>query len=137
MPLDNQDHSRQARFERGLRVGDLVLAKRTTGEGLAVALPLEAVNMASAREKFIRHGHPSTRHPWWSCRPLAACRPAGSVPSYWRFKACRSSSEPMSTVSCPSFHWERKCTLPPFDVASSASASSSSSVFSVPNASVV
>jgi putative DNA methylase len=39
-----------------------------------VALPLEAINRESAREKSIRHGHPSTLHLWWARRPLAACR---------------------------------------------------------------
>src|SRR5690554_4616417 len=39
-----------------------------------VALPLEAINKASAREKSIRHGHPSTLHLWWARRPLAAAR---------------------------------------------------------------
>src|SRR6266702_4370607 len=39
-----------------------------------VALPLDAINKASAREKSIRHGHPSTLHLWWARRPLAACR---------------------------------------------------------------
>jgi putative DNA methylase len=41
---------------------------------IEVALPLEAINLASAREKSIRHGHPSTLHLWWARRPLAACR---------------------------------------------------------------
>jgi len=41
---------------------------------IEVALPLEAINQASAREKSIRHGHPSTLHLWWARRPLAACR---------------------------------------------------------------
>ena len=41
---------------------------------IEVALPLEAINRASAREKSIRHGHPSTLHLWWARRPLAACR---------------------------------------------------------------
>ena len=41
---------------------------------IEVALPLEAINVASAREKSIRHGHPSTLHLWWERRPLAACR---------------------------------------------------------------
>ena len=41
---------------------------------IEVALPLEAINAASAREKSIRHGHPSTLHPWWARRPLAAAR---------------------------------------------------------------
>jgi len=41
---------------------------------IGVALPLEAINKESAREKSIRHGHPSTLHLWWARRPLAACR---------------------------------------------------------------
>src|ERR1041384_1854512 len=41
---------------------------------IEVALPLDAINTASAREKSIRHGHPSTLHLWWARRPLAACR---------------------------------------------------------------
>ena len=41
---------------------------------IEVALPLDAINTASAREKSIRHGHPSTLHLWWARRPLAAAR---------------------------------------------------------------
>src|SRR3954468_11462283 len=41
---------------------------------IEVSIPLEAINKASAREKSIRHGHPSTLHLWWARRPLAACR---------------------------------------------------------------
>ena len=41
---------------------------------IEVALPLAAINKASAREKSIRHGHPSTLHLWWARRPLAAAR---------------------------------------------------------------
>jgi putative DNA methylase len=41
---------------------------------IEVALPLDAINIASAREKSIRHGHPSTLHLWWARRPLAAVR---------------------------------------------------------------
>jgi putative DNA methylase len=41
---------------------------------IEVALPLDAINRESAREKSIRHGHPSTFHLWWARRPLAACR---------------------------------------------------------------
>jgi putative DNA methylase len=49
---------------------------RVTGRKklIEVALPLEAINRESAREKSIRHGHPSTLHLWWARRPLAACR---------------------------------------------------------------
>lgn len=41
---------------------------------IEVALPLEVINWESAREKSIRHGHPSTLHLWWARRPLAAAR---------------------------------------------------------------
>ena len=41
---------------------------------IEVAIPLEAINAASAREKSIRHGHPSTLHLWWARRPPAAAR---------------------------------------------------------------
>lgn len=41
---------------------------------IEVALPLEVINRESAREKSIRHGHPSTLHLWWARRPLAAAR---------------------------------------------------------------
>lgn len=41
---------------------------------IEVALPLDDINAASAREKSIRHGHPSTLHLWWARRPLAAAR---------------------------------------------------------------
>jgi putative DNA methylase len=41
---------------------------------IEVAIPLEAINKASAREKSLRHGHPSTLHLWWSRKPLATAR---------------------------------------------------------------
>src|SRR5271170_4260361 len=41
---------------------------------IEVALPLEDINRESAREKSIRHGHPSTLHLWWARRPLATAR---------------------------------------------------------------
>lgn len=41
---------------------------------IEVSLPLEAINVEAAREKSIRHGHPSTLHLWWARRPLAAAR---------------------------------------------------------------
>ena len=41
---------------------------------IEVALPLDDINVASAREKSIRHGHPSTLHLWWARRPLATAR---------------------------------------------------------------
>ena len=46
---------------------------------IEVALPLEAINIASAREKSIRHGHPSTLHLWWARRPLAAARAVSRI----------------------------------------------------------
>lgn len=39
-----------------------------------VDFPIAVVSKHSAREKSIRHGHPSTLHLWWARRPLAACR---------------------------------------------------------------
>jgi len=52
-----------------------VSASRGTRRKLIeVALPLEAINEASAREKSIRHGHPSTLHLWWSRKPTATAR---------------------------------------------------------------
>jgi len=47
---------------------------KITKKLIEVALPLDAINTASAREKSIRHGHPSTLHLWWARRPLAAAR---------------------------------------------------------------
>jgi putative DNA methylase len=47
---------------------------RTRKKLIEVALPLDAINIASAREKSLRHGHPSTLHLWWARRPLAAAR---------------------------------------------------------------
>ncbi|MCY3999498.1 MAG: DUF1156 domain-containing protein, partial [Bacteroidetes bacterium] len=41
---------------------------------IETALPLESINEAGAREKSIRHGHPSTLHLWWSRKPLAVAR---------------------------------------------------------------
>ncbi len=41
---------------------------------IEVSLPLEAINREAAREKSIRHGHPSTLHMWWARRPLATAR---------------------------------------------------------------
>ena len=49
-------------------------AVKTVPKLIEVALPLEAINKAAAREKSIRHGHPSTLHLWWARRPLAAAR---------------------------------------------------------------
>lgn len=53
------------------RIGKQMTPKKKLIE---VALPLAAINVASAREKSIRHGHPSTLHLWWARRPLAAAR---------------------------------------------------------------
>ncbi len=50
---------------------------------IEVALPLEAINTASAREKSIRHGHPSTLHLWWARRPLAAADQQGRLGEDW------------------------------------------------------
>ncbi|MCS6793650.1 MAG: DUF1156 domain-containing protein [Oscillatoriaceae bacterium SKW80] len=56
-------------------LGEGANAKVTAKKKLIeVGLPLEAINKESAREKALRHGHPSTLHLWWARRPLAACR---------------------------------------------------------------
>lgn len=47
---------------------------RTPKKLIEVALPLDDINEASAKEKSIRHGHPSTLHLWWARRPLASAR---------------------------------------------------------------
>ena len=39
-----------------------------------VDFPIAVVSRHAAREKSVRHGHPSTLHLWWARRPLAACR---------------------------------------------------------------
>ena len=47
---------------------------KTPKKLIEVALPLDDINIAAAREKSIRHVHPSTLHLWWARRPLAAAR---------------------------------------------------------------
>ena len=56
------------------RTQDVEYETRTRKKLIEVALPLDDINAASAREKSIRHGHPSTLHLWWARRPLAAAR---------------------------------------------------------------
>ena len=50
------------------------MSVKTPKKLIEVALPLDDINVAAAREKSIRHGHPSTLHLWWARRPLAAAR---------------------------------------------------------------
>jgi putative DNA methylase len=50
------------------------MTPKTPRKLIEVALPLDKINVAAAREKSIRHGHPSTLHLWWARRPLAAAR---------------------------------------------------------------
>jgi putative DNA methylase len=52
----------------------MAVAAKARKKLIEVSIPLEAINRESAREKSIRHGHPSTLHLWWARRPLAACR---------------------------------------------------------------
>lgn len=99
------------RGERGFgRRGSRVTDRRKLIE---VALPLDAINRESAREKSIRHGHPSTLHLWWARRPLAACRavlfaqlvddPSARPDEFPTAEACKSTRpEPFgtSTRSC-------------------------------------
>ena len=51
-------------------VSSTLSAAAVTKKLIEVALPLEAINIASAHEKSIRHGHPSTLYLWWARRPL-------------------------------------------------------------------
>ena len=51
-----------------------VIAPHVGKKLIEVALPLDAINKAAAREESIRHGHPSTLHLWWVRRTLAAAR---------------------------------------------------------------
>ena len=48
---------------------------------IEVDFPIAEVSKQSAREKSIRHGHPSTLHLWWARRPLAACRLSSGIAS--------------------------------------------------------
>ena len=57
--------------ENGVEYLKMTLSRKKLIE---VALPLDAINAASVREKSIRHSHPSTLHLWWARRPLAAAR---------------------------------------------------------------
>jgi len=52
----------------------MIAIVKTPKKLIEVALPLDVINEAAAREKSIRHGHPSTLHLWWARRPLAAAR---------------------------------------------------------------
>ena len=99
---------------------------------IEVALPLDAINAESAREKSIRHGHPSTLHLWWARRPLATCRavlfaslvddPAepGAPPAYLSALDAPSKPEPRFTPHSPA--------LSPAGAASCATRSSASKV---------
>jgi putative DNA methylase len=58
----------------GEREGAVLSEQAPKRKLIEVSLPLEVINRESAREKSIRHGHPSTLHLWWARRPLAAAR---------------------------------------------------------------
>jgi putative DNA methylase len=93
---------------------------------IEVALPLDAINKASAREKSIRHGHPSTLHLWWARRPLAAARavifsqmvddPSGYVDELLADPKTRQAAE--KTYRARLQAWEERKTV--FDKASAA-----------------
>ena len=75
-------------------IGHDVTATATRKKLIEVALPLDAINRASAREKSIRHGHPSTLHLWWARRPLAAAR-AIICGAGWRLPTWRAKRRSM------------------------------------------
>jgi hypothetical protein len=68
---------------------------------IEVALPLTAINAASAREKSIRHGHPSTLHLWWARRPWQRAAPCCSPRWSMILRRIRNSSLP-SRIKKPS-----------------------------------
>jgi putative DNA methylase len=71
---------------------------------IEVSIPLDEINKQSAREKSIRHGHPSTLHLWWSRKPLATSRavlfaqlvddPSNDTDSYVREAIARGYEDP-------------------------------------------
>jgi putative DNA methylase len=71
MPSGRKPKSRSDEDEKRLEPMSDPAPKRKLIE---VALPLETINKEAAREKAIRHGHPSTLHLWWARRPLAVAR---------------------------------------------------------------
>ncbi len=83
---------------------------------IEVALPLEDINREAAREKSIRHGHPSTLHLWWARRPLAACRavlfaslvddPSECVAELMADAAKRTAAEKVLAAQCKA--WEAR-----------------------------
>ena len=70
---------------------------------IEVALPLDKINAESAREKSIRHGHPSTLHLWWARRPLAAARAV-----IWSSLVDDPSSHPEKFPTEEEQNWERQ-----------------------------
>ena len=83
---------------------------------IEVDLPLNDINRESAREKSIRHGHPSTLHLWWARRPLAACRavifasmvddPADCSDEFPTEKAQRAERERLHDIIRQLVKWE-------------------------------
>ena len=83
---------------------------------IEVDLPLNDINRESAREKSIRHGHPSTLHLWWARRPLAACRavifasmvddPADCSDEFPTEKAQRAERERLHDIIRELVKWE-------------------------------
>ena len=83
---------------------------------IEVDLPLDDINRESAREKSIRHGHPSTLHLWWARRPLAACRavifasmvddPSACPDEFPTEAAQRAERERLHNIICQLVEWE-------------------------------
>lgn len=83
---------------------------------IEVALPLDAINAESAREKSIRHGHPSTLHLWWARRPLAAARaviwsslvddPSSHPEEFPTEEAQAAERERLFAILCDLVKWE-------------------------------
>ena len=69
-----------------------------------VDFPIAAVSRHAAREKSIRHGHPSTLHLWWARRPLASSR-AVLLALLW--------PDPCDPLCPPAFREAARALLPP------------------------
>lgn len=94
---------------------------------IEVALPLEAINRESAREKSIRHGHPSTLHLWWARKPLAAARavlfaqlvddPSARPDEFPTEELQRKERERLHALMERLVIWENSCDAELFDAA--------------------
>ena len=62
---------------------------------IEVDLPLDDINRESAREKSIRHGHPSTLHLWWAPPPIGCVSRCHLSPVWWMIPLPALTSFPL------------------------------------------